>query len=110
MIIGWRKNPTDVHGKPDFVFDKKKLVVFVDGCFWHGCPTCRNIPATNTEFWQRKIQRTKERDEQVTKTLTKDGWQVLRMWEHDLRKQPTESLNRILLSLRSKKRKIKHSH
>lgn len=82
---GWRMNAKDVHGKPDFVFDRERLAIFVDGCFWHGCPRCRNIPATNRPFWKKKIEGNKLRDAIVSRKLRKDGWSVLRFWEHQLR-------------------------
>jgi DNA mismatch endonuclease (patch repair protein) len=87
-ISGWRINATDVVGKPDFVFDNAQIAVFVDGCFWHGCRRCRNIPATNREFWTKKIQANKKRDLKVTRILEKSGWRVFRFWEHELKRQP----------------------
>jgi len=87
-IAGWRVNAADVLGKPDFVFDSAKIAVFVDGCFWHGCHHCRNIPASNREFWTEKINATKKRDRKVTRTLKKSGWRVIRFWEHELKREP----------------------
>ena len=95
-VTGWRSNATDVKGKPDFVFDEYKLAIFVDGCFWHGCPECRRIPASNHEFWEAKIRRTKERDLENNTILTELGWKVVRIWEHELRKQSKECLEKIL--------------
>lgn len=83
-ISGWRRN-SKVFGKPDFVFAKYKIAIFVDGCFWHGCPEHSNIPQTNQEFWTKKIGSTKVRDLIVTTTLQSKGWKVLRFWEHELR-------------------------
>jgi DNA mismatch endonuclease (patch repair protein) len=94
-ISGWRINARDVHGKPDFVFDQKKTVVFVDGCFWHGCTRCRNIPATNRSFWKNKIEGNKRRDAAVTRKLRKEGWLVLRFWEHQLRLDPEKCLAKL---------------
>jgi DNA mismatch endonuclease (patch repair protein) len=82
-ITGWRRNQR-VFGKPDFVFPKYKLAVFVDGCFWHGCPVHGTRPRTNAAFWRKKIVRNCERDREVTRTLRKAGWRVTRIWEHDL--------------------------
>ncbi len=81
-LAGWRVNAVDVLGKPDFAFDEAKVAVFVDGCFWHGCRRCRNIPETNQEFWSNKIGKNKKRDQKVTRLLKKSGWQVIRFWEH----------------------------
>lgn len=94
-ITGWRRNQK-VFGKPDFVFPKLKLAVFVDGCFWHGCPQHETKPKNNRAFWRRKFARNKERDRLVTRTLRLRGWRVLRIWEHELkRKHATRLLRRI---------------
>ena len=87
-IKGWRRNQP-VFGKPDFVFQKIKLAIFVDGCFWHGCPKHATKPANNRAFWRRKLSSNKKRDQVVNQTLRKAGWRVIRIWEHELaRKQP----------------------
>jgi DNA mismatch endonuclease (patch repair protein) len=103
-IEGWESNPPDVSGKPDFIFRQEKIALFVDGCFWHGCDTCRNIPANNHEFWLRKINRTKARDKEVTKLLKTDGWKVIRIWEHELKKKnnPKLTIRRIRRILRAR--------
>ena len=82
-ITGWRRNQK-LFGKPDFVFPTLKLAVFVDGCFWHGCPKHATSPVNNAEFWEKKLNANKLRDKLVTKSLRKDGWRVLRIWEHEL--------------------------
>jgi len=79
-IRGWRRNYI-LFGSPDFVFPKKKIVIFADGCFWHG-HKCRNTkPASNIEYWNDKLKRNKKRDRLVTKELISRGWQVIRIWE-----------------------------
>ena len=83
-IKGWRRHQP-VFGKPDFVFSKHKLAVFVDGCFWHGCPRHANMPVGNRPFWQRKFNANKCRDRLVNKTLRARGWRVIRIWEHELK-------------------------
>lgn len=84
-IRGWRKNAVDVLGKPDVVFDEKKIAVFVDGCFWHGCPVCKKpLPEHNREYWEKKISRNVERDKTNTEALIEDGWTVVRIWEHEI--------------------------
>jgi DNA mismatch endonuclease, patch repair protein len=83
-VIGWRRG-SKLLGRPDFVFSKLRLVVFVDGCFWHGCPAHFKMPTNNRSFWEKKIARNKTRDLAVTKILKQKGWTVLRVWEHDLR-------------------------
>ncbi|MEQ1859800.1 MAG: very short patch repair endonuclease [Chthoniobacteraceae bacterium] len=82
-ITGWRRNAR-VFGKPDFVFRAVKVAVFVDGCFWHGCPRHATKPATRAEWWAAKLARNALRDREVTRTLRKDGWRVLRVWECEL--------------------------
>jgi DNA mismatch endonuclease (patch repair protein) len=83
-ISGWNLNPTDVCGKPDFVFRSDRVVLFVDGCFWHGCGVCQRVPSSNTGYWDHKIARNRKRDRTVTMQLRREGWRVLRIWEHEL--------------------------
>src|ERR1017187_2713251 len=98
-ITGWRRNQP-VFGKPDFVFPKLKLAIFVDGCFWHGCPKHATKPKNNRAFWHRKLSANKTRDRLVNQTLRRAGWRVLRIWEHELaRKNEARLLNRIRRAL-----------
>jgi DNA mismatch endonuclease (patch repair protein) len=83
-ISGWRRNQA-VFGKPDFVFRKQKLALFVDGCFWHACPLHGTIPKNNRAFWEEKLQANRERDKRVTRQLRRMGWRVVRVWEHELK-------------------------
>ncbi len=85
-ITGWRRNQS-VFGKPDFIFPKLKLAVFVDGCFWHACPKHTTKPKNNRAFWQRKFSANKKRDQLVNRTLRRMGWHILRIWEHELAKK-----------------------
>lgn len=71
--------------RPDFVFPAFKLAVFIDGCFWHGCAQHGAWPATNEQFWSDKIQGNIKRDRRVATSLRREGWSVLRVWEHELR-------------------------
>jgi len=82
-IVGWRRNQK-VLGNPDFVFPKSRVAVFIDGCFWHGCPKHGEIPATNRSFWKKKIEQNAARDRLVSDKLRRHGWHVYRFWEHDL--------------------------
>ena len=79
----WRRHQS-VFGRPDFIFRAARLAVFVDGCFWHGCPKHSNMPANNRAFWRRKLLANKARDLLVTRALRSRGWHVLRIWEHEL--------------------------
>jgi DNA mismatch endonuclease (patch repair protein) len=96
-ITGWRRNYV-LFGKPDFVFDDYKVAIFVDGCFWHGCPWHCRKPQSNVEYWNEKIARNKTRDKQVTTRLTSEGWTVIRVWEHSL-KDPSQFLRKIQNSI-----------
>lgn len=72
-------------GRPDIVFPSRRVVVFVDGCFWHRCPLHWKAPKTNAEFWERKIAWNQVRDERVNRDLEAAGWRVVRIWEHQVR-------------------------
>ncbi len=85
-ITGWRRNQK-VFGKPDFIFRQVRLALFVDGCFWHGCPKHCKMPAGNRAFWKTKLAANKARDRRVNRELQKIGWRVMRIWEHDLAKR-----------------------
>ena len=84
-VTGWRRQQP-VFGRPDFVFHKQRLAVFVDGCFWHSCPIHGNLPASNRVFWKHKLDANRKRDRLVNRTLKARGWQVLRIWEHELKR------------------------
>lgn len=99
-ITGWRRH-LPILGKPDFAFPKAKLVVFVDGCFWHGCPKCYRRPKTNRKFWDKKRTDNMARDKRVNRELRQRGWRVIRIWQHSLKKSPDACLNRIRRALSS---------
>jgi DNA mismatch endonuclease (patch repair protein) len=83
-ISGWEVQCEGLPGKPDFYFPRSKTAIFVDGCFWHGCPECGHIPLHNRAFWAAKIKRNMKRDIQTNSTLNSLGVGVLRFWEHDV--------------------------
>ena len=90
-ITGWKRN-YPVKGHPDFVFLDKKIVVFVDGCFWHG-HDCRNTrPSDNAEYWQKKRERNIKHDKEVTAMFENRGWTVIRIWECELKKKNRDVL------------------
>jgi len=93
-ITGWRRNQK-VFGKPDFLFRQNRLALFVDGCFWHGCPKHCKMPAGNRAFWQKKFAANKTRDRRVNRELHKLGWRVIRIWEHDLTKRDDSCTRRV---------------
>jgi len=76
--------PYKLPGKPDIVFTRARLAVFVDGCFWHTCPLHGSRPKTNVEFWTPKLDQNRQRDADVNQRLAKLGWRVLRFWEHEV--------------------------
>lgn len=69
--------------RPDIVFTRKRVAIFVDGCFWHSCPEHGRQPTANTGYWSPKLARNRERDRQNTEALESAGWTVLRVWEHE---------------------------
>lgn len=83
--IGFRyRVHTRLAGRPDIVFTRERVAIFVDGCFWHGCPKHYKAPAANAAFWRKKKRTNSERDRVVNSTLASDGWKVLRFWEHEV--------------------------
>jgi DNA mismatch endonuclease, patch repair protein len=70
--------------RPDVVFIRAKLAVFMDGCFWHGCPEHGSVPAANADYWASKLRQNVERDRAIDSALVADGWTVLRVWEHEV--------------------------
>jgi len=82
--IRYRKNVARMVGKPDIVFLKKKLVVFLDSCFWHGCKKHCRLPTSNRKYWTKKIERNQQRDKDVNKIYQFMGWKFARFWEHDI--------------------------
>lgn len=83
-LRNFKRNVPDICGKPDFVFQKQRVVIFVDSCFWHGCRWHCRMPASNQAYWQKKIERSRRRDRQVCRDLKQDGWRIIRIWEHQL--------------------------
>jgi DNA mismatch endonuclease, patch repair protein len=79
-ITGWRRH-LPLPGKPDFAFTKQKVAVFVDGCFWHGCPKCYTRPKTNRAFWDKKLEDNMARDKRVNRQLRREGRKVIRIWQ-----------------------------
>lgn len=98
-VKGWRRH-LPLPGKPDFAWPAQKVVVFVDGCFWHGHDCGKNIsPRTNAREWREKIRNNKIRDRRVASQLRRRGWSVLRIWECRLRCAPHVCIRRIRRAL-----------
>lgn len=95
--LRYRKNVRSLPGTPDIVLKKYRTVVFVNGCFWHHHDCGRFVwPATNTEYWRKKIDRNTERDKENYDLLTAQGWQILIIWECQLKKKVSDKQLQIL--------------
>jgi DNA mismatch endonuclease (patch repair protein) len=94
------RNVKSIVGKPDFVFRRKKVVVFIDSDFWHGHSKRCIMPKSNCEYWNQKIQRNRIRDKEVNKRLREEGWKVIRIWEYNLKISFKAEFNRILFAVR----------
>ena len=86
-------------GKPDYLVPSLKLMVFADGCYWHGCPQHGRVPEDNRAYWAPKLERNKTRDRRVKRELRKQGWVVVRVWDHDLRGEMTAARGKIKRAL-----------
>lgn len=104
-LTSYVKYSKDLPGSPDFVFVRKKVVVFLDSCFWHGCPKHLRMPKSNLSYWRSKIAANRRRDSRQTRDLTSRGWRVLRIWEHDL-KAPRTIIRRIRRALAGHQRVV----
>jgi DNA mismatch endonuclease (patch repair protein) len=107
----YRKNNKTIFGKPDFTFKKYKLAIFVDSEFFHGKDfETKKKPATNAEFWEKKITRNIERDKEVNEHLTQQGWTVLRFWSTEVRKNLSTVVAEIEMHLIAKKQGVPIIH
>ena len=97
---GWPVHPPGYPGSPDFYFPAHRLVIFVDGCYWHGCPQCGHVPRVNRPYWKAKIERNQQRDQRNGQRLQEAGLRVLRLWEHELRDDAAGCLVRLQELLR----------
>ena len=97
--LRFRKNVKTLYGNPDIAVKKYKAVIFIDSCFWHGCNLHCRLPQKNREFWSKKIERNKRRDAEVTSDYSSKGWNILRVWEHDLKADFGESIETMELFL-----------
>jgi len=83
--LRFRRNVKSLPGKPDIAIKKYKIAIFVDSCFWHSCPEHRVMPKSNVDFWEKKFQTNKRRDEKVNEYYLSMGWHLLRIWEHEFK-------------------------
>lgn len=99
--------PVQVPGRrpirPDVTFTRVRLAIFLDGCFWHGCPEHGSTPETNAAYWLPKLERNRERDRQADRLLTDAGWAVVRIWEHEPHQ---EAVRRVIEALAARERAL----
>ncbi len=88
-----RHQPKNLFGNPDYANKAKKVIVRIQGCWFHGCPKHSKIPKTNKIFWTKKFKRNKERDKEVYNYYRKLGWKIINVWEHDIRKSVKININ-----------------
>lgn len=102
-VRGYRLHPTGIPGRPDIAFTKKKVAVFVNGCYWHHCPQCNlPLPTHNRMFWKKKFNHNRERDAEKIDLLQKEGWKSVVVWEHEIQRRPS-SVVRSVISLLSRR-------
>jgi DNA mismatch endonuclease, patch repair protein len=94
-ISGWKVNPKDTFGNPDFFFPTEQVAVFVDGCFWHACTRCGHVPNSNSLFWKTKLDINRKRDKRINRQLRHHGIRVIRFWEHELEAELCKSVRLI---------------
>ena len=91
----YKRNVAKITGKPDIVFPKQRLAIFLDSCFWHGCKKHCRLPSSNRKYWLNKIENNRKRDARITRYLRRIGWRVIRLWEHQLKTNPSENIETI---------------
>lgn len=101
-VRGYRLNREDLPGRPDIVIPRVQVAVFVDGCFWHGCPRCYRRPSSNRSYWDAKVERNMRRDRSQRSALRRLGWSVIRLWEHEVAKQPERCTLKILNQIQAR--------
>ena len=95
-ITGYRLHVGKVPGRPDIIFGRTKVAVFVHGCFWHRCPHCRlPLPKTHTDWWRAKFEANQRRDKEKARLLREAGWRVLTLWECEVKRSATSSATRV---------------
>lgn len=94
--IRFQRNVKDLFGKPDIAIKKYKLAIFIDSCFWHGCELHCRLPVSNKDYWCSKIDRNKLRDIEVRNYYRKNDWNMLRIWEHEVKEDFEKSIKSII--------------
>ena len=93
--LRYRRNNRKLLGTPDISIQKYKVVIFIDSCFWHSCPLHGNRPKTNTEYWEKKLDRNIEKAKEVNAYYEAHGWHIMRVWEHELKEDYEGTIGRI---------------
>ena len=93
--LRYRRNNRKLLGTPDISIQKYKVVIFIDSCFWHSCPIHGNRPKTNTEYWEKKLDRNIEKAKEVNAYYEAHGWHIMRVWEHELKEDYEGTIGRI---------------
>ena len=109
-LRGWSVGGDRAIGSPDFVFRRRQVAVFVDGCFFHGCPRCGHVPKTNVRYWTAKIARNQRRDRRMGRIARARGYAVVRVWECELRYWPSGCLTRITRAVARLRKRAAPSH
>lgn len=99
----FRKNVRKLMGNPDIAIQKYKIVIFIDSCFWHSCQTHGNKPSSNVEYWEKKLRRNVDRDNEVNHYYSKLGWMVLRVWEHEVKNDFKGTMEKITNFIKNSK-------
>lgn len=106
-VRGWRRHMSlrisdkgvVITTRPDFVFKEKRVAVYLDGCFWHGCPSHRTFPKSNRAWWRAKLLANVARDQRLNRLLRQQKWCVVRIWEHDVKSDPHRCVRRVQKAL-----------
>ncbi|WP_350300002.1 very short patch repair endonuclease [Peribacillus frigoritolerans] len=104
----FRRNVRGMMGTPDIAIKKYKVVIFIDSCFWHFCPIHGKMPKSNIDFWVKKLERNQERDLEITKYYTDGNWHILRIWEHEVRKDFDNTIEKITTFINNAKEDVAH--
>ena len=103
--VRFRKNVKLLPGNPDIAIKKYKIAIFIDSCFWHACPIHGNMPKSNQEYWTKKLNRNQERDQEINQHYKETGWFILRVWEHEFKKDFDGTVRGIMSFIEDAKQK-----
>lgn len=106
-VRGWRLHAKTLPGRPDIIFPRFKIAIFIDGCFWHGCKACYRLPKSNVDYWIEKITSNMNRDIKNAALLQEQGWTVCRFWEHEIKKCPLKYVQRIITLIEIRRNELR---